>query len=125
EQLPHNVKQHLAAYLQVPQLFDEVAAADHIVAALGNVRFDRIECLWEPLVLLAATLRERLGVPGMSRRTVLGFRDKGLMKAKIRAAGLRAPRAARVRTLAELDEAALHVGFPMVIKPISGAGSQD
>ena len=125
DQLPPEVKRALSAYVQVPELLDEAAAAEHIVRALGNVRFDRIEALWEPLVLLAATLRERWGIPGMSRDTVLGFRDKGLMKARLRKAGLRVPRAARVQGAAELLEAARHVGFPMAVKPIAGAGSKD
>jgi hypothetical protein len=44
---------------------------------------------WEPLVILAARLRERWGVPGMSVDVVRGFRDKQLMKERVRAAGLR------------------------------------
>ncbi len=47
---------------------------------------------WEPLVLLAARLRERFGIPGMSVDAVRGFRDKQLMKERVAAGG--APRAA-------------------------------
>jgi hypothetical protein len=43
-------------------------------------------------------LRERWGLPGMSVDTVRGFRDKQLMKERVRAAGLRVPRSRRVRT---------------------------
>ena len=47
------------------------------------------------MVLTAATLREYLGCPGMRRNVVLGFRDKEIMKARIRAAGLRVPHSFR------------------------------
>jgi hypothetical protein len=43
-------------------------------------------------VILAARIRERWGLPGMSVDTVRGFRDKQLMKERVRAAGLRVPR---------------------------------
>jgi biotin carboxylase len=86
---------------------------------------DRVLSNWEPLVILAARIRERWGMPGMSVDTVRGFRDKELMKARVRAAGLRVPRSRRVRSVAEIHAAAEEIGYPMVLKPIAGAGSAD
>jgi biotin carboxylase len=80
---------------------------------------------WEPLVMLAARLRERWGLPGMSAETVRGFRDKQVMKERLGAAGLRVPRSRRVRTAAEARAAADEVGFPLILKPIAGAGCAD
>jgi biotin carboxylase len=80
---------------------------------------------WEPLVLLAARLRERWGMPGMSPDTVIGFRDKQIMKERVRAAGLRVPRSKRVRTERDVRDAAAEIGFPLILKPIAGAGSAD
>ena len=77
------------------------------------------------MVLTAATLREYLGCPGMRRNVVMGFRDKELMKARIRAAGLRVPHSFRCVTEAEIRLAAEKIGFPVIIKPIAGAGSAD
>src|SRR5690606_4418599 len=57
--------------------------------------------------------------------TVQGFRDKQLMKERVAAAGLRVPRSARVRTAGEARAAAARLGYPLVLKPISGAGSAD
>ena len=59
---------------------------------------DRCEALWEPLTLPAAHIRKALGIPGMSPETVLGFRDKSIMKDRIAKAGLRVPYAFRCRT---------------------------
>jgi biotin carboxylase len=64
-------------------------------------------------------------MPGMSVDTVRGFRDKELMKLRLRAAGLRVPRSRRVRTAAEVHAAAEEVGFPLILKPIAGAGCAD
>jgi hypothetical protein len=121
--LPGEVKEALAAYLQVPSLFDEQAAADHLVPLLAQAGVDRVECLWEPLVLLAATLRDRLGIGGMSRDTVVGFRDKQVMKDRLAAAGVRVPRSQRAQTAVKVREAAAVIGYPLIVKPIAGAGS--
>src|SRR3712207_7260919 len=40
----------------------------------------QVECLWEPYMVLAARIRETLGVPGMTVEETLPFRDKELMK---------------------------------------------
>jgi biotin carboxylase len=62
---------------------------------------------------------------GMTVDAVSGFRDKQLMKERVAAAGLRVPRAVRVRTIAETRAAAEQIGFPLIVKPIAGAGSAD
>jgi hypothetical protein len=72
--------------------------------------------------MLAARLRERWGIPGMSVETCRAFRDKELMKTRLREAGLRVPRSARVHTAAEARSAAETIGYPIVLKPIAGAG---
>lgn len=123
--LPADVRRHLAGYVQVPSLMDEDSAAAAIAHALRGVTVDRIESLWEPTVLLAARLRDQLGIHGLSRDTALGFRDKELMKQRVRAAGLRVPHSRRVRSATEALDAAEAIGFPVVIKPIAGAGSAD
>jgi biotin carboxylase len=123
--LPHALRPHLADYLQVPRLLDEDDVIARVTAWLRGREVDRVLANWEVMVLTAARLRERFGVPGMSVDTVRGFRDKQLMKDRVAAAGVRVPRAARIRTLAEARAAAEQIGFPLVVKPIAGAGSAD
>jgi biotin carboxylase len=53
------------------------------------------------------------------------FRNKDLMKQKIVAAGIRTARHAAARSVAQVREAARDIGFPVIIKPIAGAGSMD
>jgi biotin carboxylase len=123
--LPVELRGHLADYLQVPRIMDEDDVIERVTAWLRGRSIDRVLANWEPLVILAARMRERYGLGGMSVDTVRGFRDKQLMKERVAAAGLRVPHSFRVRTVAEARAAAERVGYPLILKPISGAGSAD
>ena len=87
--------------------------------------FDRVICLWEPGVILAAKLREALGVAGMGVEHAVKFRDKDVMKQAVQAAGLRVPHFRRASSEIDVRIAAEEIGFPVIIKPIDGAGSMD
>lgn len=125
--LPTVAREHLTAYVQVASIMDEgnVIAAIQAQAATHGVRFERVECLWEPLMLLAARLREVLSVPGMSVAQTVPFRDKETMKQVLDAAGIRTPHHYRCNTAGEVREAAQQIGYPLIVKPIAGAGSAD
>ncbi|MBK9516228.1 MAG: ATP-grasp domain-containing protein [Anaeromyxobacter sp.] len=123
--LPAEVRPHLHDYLQVPRILDEDDVMARASAWLRGRAVDRVLANWEVLVQLAARLRERWGLPGMSPEVVRGFRDKELMKERVRAAGLRVPRSRRVTSEAEVRAAAEVIGFPLILKPIAGAGSAD
>ncbi len=125
EQLPAAVKPYLRDYLQVPRIMDEADVMERVSAWLQGRTVDRVLANWEPVVELAARLRERWGMPGMSLDTARGFRDKQLMKERVAAAGIRVPRSRRVKTAHEAREAAEEIGYPLILKPIAGAGSAD
>ena len=119
------LRRHLTDYLQVPSIMDEDDVSARVHAWLRGRAVDRVLANWEPLVMTAARLRERFELPGMSVDTVRGFRDKQLMKERVAAAGLRVPNAQRVRSIKEVWAVVEELGFPAIIKPISGAGSAD
>ena len=123
--LPPSLKRHLHDYLQVPRLLDDNDVVQRVHAWMRGREVDRVLANWEIMVLTAARLRERFGLGGMSHDAVSGFRDKQLMKDRVAAAGVRVPRAARIRTATDAREAAAKIGYPLVLKPISGAGSAD
>ena len=78
-------------------------------------------------MVLAARLREALGVPGMTRRRRRSpFRDKERMKQVARRGrpAHAAPRPLRQRRRGA-GTAAEQIGFPLIVKPIAGAGSAD
>ena len=123
--MPETARRAMAAYIQVRSLFDEAAAVREVVAELRGRRIDRVESNWEPLMLLAARLREALGAPGLTVAETIPFRDKEQMKRVLDAAGIRTPRHVAATTAAQCWEGAERIGFPVIVKPIAGAGSAD
>jgi len=122
--LPAAAREALAHHEHV-SLADE-AAVLHVVHGLSRqVRIDQVECLWEPYMMLAARLREELGIPGMTREQTEPFRDKELMKQVLDRADLRTPRHDSTETVAGVWAAAERIGYPLIVKPIDGAGSAD
>jgi hypothetical protein len=115
----------LAGYVRVADLWDEAAVLDEVRRLHERTPIDRIECLWEPGMILAARLREGLGIDGMGVEQTTWFRDKEAMKRRLDEAGIRTPRHARASRDAGVREAAERIGFPVVVKPIAGAGSAD
>jgi len=123
--LPEMTRKNLAAYVQVGSFADEDGVIADARRIASKVRVDRIECLWEPLMILAARMRETLGLPGMTVKETIPFRDKEEMKKVLDAAGIRTPKHGNAHTVAQVWEAAERIGFPLVVKPIAGAGSAD
>jgi hypothetical protein len=76
-------------------------------------------------MILAARIRESFGLPGMTVEQTVPFRDKERMKQVLDAAGVRTPRHASTTTVAGVWEAAERIGYPLIVKPIAGAGSAD
>jgi formate-dependent phosphoribosylglycinamide formyltransferase (GAR transformylase) len=125
--LPEPARSAVKAHLTVPDLWNEDAVVGRVVDEVRRVglRIDRVECLWEPAMFLAARLREALGTPGLTVADTIPFRDKQVMKEVLDAAGIRTPWHRRVRTRGECRAAAAEVGYPLIVKPIAGAGAVD
>ncbi len=122
--LPPAAREALAHYEHVP-LSDEAAVLAALRGLASHARIDQVECLWEPYMLLAAHVREAFGLSGMTVAQTLPFRDKERMKQVLDAAAIRTPRHASTTTVAGAWEAAEAIGFPLIVKPIAGAGSAD
>lgn len=123
--LPEPARHALAHYLQVEHLWDEQALIRTVRDINRRFPLDRVECLWEPGVLLAARLREALELPGLSVEQSRLFRDKELMKQRLDACGIRTPRHASATSESEVRAAAERIGYPLIVKPLAGAGSAD
>ena len=122
--LPDPAREALAHYEHIT-LTDEDAVLVALHGLAQHVSIDQVECLWEPYMILAARIRESFGVPGMTVEQTVPFRDKERMKQTIDAAGIRTPWHASATTVAAVWEAAEQVGYPLIVKPIAGAGSAD
>lgn len=125
QSLPYNARRSLSHYVQVRSLMDENELYEQLAQLSRHAAIDRLECLWEPFMLLAARLRERLGLPGMNVAQTEPFRDKEKMKQVLDRAGVRTPRHHQAHDEASIRHAAAQIGYPLVIKPLSGAGSAD
>jgi biotin carboxylase len=124
QDLPQAAREALAHYEHVP-LADEDAVLSALRGLSRHVGLDQVECLWEPYMILAARIREAFGLPGMTVQQTVPFRDKERMKQVLDAAGIRTPWHVSATTVAGVWEAAERVGFPLIVKPIAGAGSAD
>ena len=123
--LPDDVRHRLADYVRVNGFHDEADLVARARDYASRHRIDKVECLWEPLMIGAARIREALGLPGMTVEETVPFRDKEIMKQVLDRAGIRTPRHANAHTISEVREAVAAIGFPVIIKPIAGAGSAD
>jgi len=114
----------VSMHVQIRSWQDENAVLEQVAELARQVRIDRVECLWEPYMVLAARIREMLRLPGMTVSQTIPFRDKETMKQVLDAAGIRTPHHYRATTAEQVIEAAETIGFPVIVKPIDGAGSE-
>lgn len=123
--LPDIARESLVDYVRVRNLFDTAGVIETVKEYARRVRIDQVECVWEPGMILAAELREALGLPGMTVKQTVPFRDKEAMKKMLDAAGIRTPRHRSAVNDKQIRQAVEEIGFPVCIKPIAGAGSAD
>lgn len=122
--VPEPARGSLSAYFQVKSFADEAAVLEQVREISRQVRIDRVECLWEPYMVLAARIREMLDLPGLTVEQTIPFRDKEIMKRVLDAAGIRTPHHYSATTAKGVVESAEKVGYPVIVKPIDGAGSE-
>jgi hypothetical protein len=96
------------------------------VQAIGKAmgRVDRLLGMLEQIQVPLGEIRDRLGIPGMGARVANQFRDKGVMKDVLRAAGVPTARHGVVDSVEAAQRVANEVGFPLIVKPPDGAGSK-
>lgn len=87
-------------------------------------RVDRLLGHLEQLQIPLGQARDALGIPGMGETVARNFREKSQMKAVLAAAGVPVARHTLVHSPAELEAFIDKVGYPVVVKPPAGLGSQ-
>ncbi len=126
DQLTPEVLASISGYWRVKDLLDTgelVWAAKGLSQQFGPIY--RMFTEYELVQMSVAQARTELGIPGMSPDTMLSFRDKAVMKDRLRAAGVPCARHRSVETIQEALEFAAQVGFPLIIKPVSGVGARE
>ena len=123
---PRPLCDRLAAFVHVEDVLKPEALAQglRVIAARTGAPVDRVFGALEQLQLPIALARDLADVPGMGAQTVAGFRDKSVMKQRLRAAGVPCARYARVESPAALRRFAQDVGYPLILKPVDGLGTR-
>lgn len=99
-----------------------IQATEAFAREFGPV--DRLLGTLEQLQVPLGEARSACGIPGMSHAVALNFRDKARMKDVLRAAGLPVARHRLVAHPWDAHAFVAEVGFPIVIKPVSGVGAR-
>jgi carbamoylphosphate synthase large subunit len=123
EALDEQLKGWLHDYAQVPSVTDVEAMTRQVRRTQDTLWVDRIEATVEAHTLPTAQVREACTIPGTSVRTAWLCRDKPSMKQVLREAGVPTAASAAVGSAAEALAFAGQVGFPLIVKPRSGAGA--
>ena len=128
EDLPAGIRGRLAAHWRVDDVLDVAQLGSAVDALTGRLgRQKTVDCLFgafEHLQVPLAEVRERLGIEGMGVETAKNFRDKARMKSLLRGAGIPCARHVLAVNGEQALEFAAQTGFPLVVKPPSGAGAQ-
>jgi len=85
--------------------------------------FDYVISMTEVGLVPAARIRDALGLVGNSLTTVQLLKDKGLMRERLNSVGVSPVAAMRGVLQQDIMAFAEKYGYPMIIKPIDGAGS--
>jgi carbamoylphosphate synthase large subunit len=123
--LDEELKGWLAHYRQVPTVVDVGVMTDAVRWIQDKVWVDRLETTIEAHTLAAAQVRENCTIPGTSARTAWLCRDKPSMKQALRDAGVPTAASTAAQNAAEVQAFADAVGYPLILKPRTGAGALD
>jgi formate-dependent phosphoribosylglycinamide formyltransferase (GAR transformylase) len=125
EMLDDELKSWMAHYHQVPTVVDVGIMTDTVRWIQDKLWVDRLEATIEAHTLPVAQVRENCTIPGTSVRTTWLCRDKPSMKEALRSAGVPTAASAPAGTAAEVHAFVDAVGYPIILKPRSGAGALD
>jgi carbamoylphosphate synthase large subunit len=117
------LKSWLYHYEQVRSVTDVEAMINAVRWVQGKLWVDRLEATVEAHIMSTAQVREACTIPGTSVHTAWLCRDKPSMKEALRSVGVPTAASAAVSSAAGAHAFAGQVGFPLILKPRSGAGA--
>jgi formate-dependent phosphoribosylglycinamide formyltransferase (GAR transformylase) len=123
--LGDELRSWMTHYHRVPNVTDVGVMTDAVKWIQSKVWVDRLEATIESHTLPAAQVRENCTIPGISVHTTWLCRDKPSMKEALRAAGVPTAASTGADTADEVHDFANAVGYPLILKPRSGAGALD
>lgn len=121
--LDDQLKSWMVHYEQVGSVTNRAQMTEAVRKIQGMVWIDRMESTIEAHQMVAAQVREDLGIPGTSVRTTWLCRDKPSMKEALRQAGVPTAASTGADNADQVREFARKVGYPLILKPRDGAGA--
>lgn len=125
DMLDEQLKSWMAHYHQVPTVIDVGVMTDTVRWIQDKLWVDRLETTIEAHTLAVAKVRENCTIPGTSTRTAWLCRDKPSMKDTLRSAGVPTAASTAADNAEQVQAFADAVGYPLILKPRSGAGALD
>jgi formate-dependent phosphoribosylglycinamide formyltransferase (GAR transformylase) len=125
DHLDDELKGWMTHYHQVSTVVDAGILSDAVRWVQDKVWVDRLESTIEAHTMAAAQAREACTIPGTSVRTAWLCRDKPSMKEVLRAAAIPTAASAAVTSAADVHAFVADTGFPVILKPRTGAGALD
>ena len=123
--LDEELRSWMSDYHQVGNVTNVQWLTDTIRWIQSTLWVDRLETTIEAHTLPVAHVREATGIPGTSSRTAWLCRDKPSMKQALREAGVPTAASTAADTKEQVYDFADAVGFPLILKPRTGAGALD
>ena len=121
--LPDALKAQLDGYQQVPSVCDLETMTRAVQEIQRHSWVDRLEATIETHMICAAQVREATGIPGLSYEQTVLCRDKTVMKEFTRKNGIPGALSDAASSPNEVINFARKVGYPIILKPRSGAGA--
>jgi formate-dependent phosphoribosylglycinamide formyltransferase (GAR transformylase) len=125
EHLDDELRSWMVHYHQVHNVGDVAAMTDAVRWLQDKLWIDRLETTIEAHTLGVAEVRERCTIPGTSLRTAWLCRDKPAMKEALRAVGVPTAASTAADDAEQVRGFVAAVGFPIILKPRTGAGALD
>lgn len=123
--LDDELKSWMVHYEQVGSVTNLAEMTEAVRRIQGMVWVDRLESTIEAHQMVAAQVRETLGIPGTSVRTTWLCRDKPSMKEALRRAGVPTAASTGAESAEQVWQFARQVGYPLILKPRDAAGAAD
>src|SRR5688500_13801645 len=123
--LPPWQQSRISTSRQIPDVFNS-ANLISVLSELKSLRgkFHRILGATEQLQVPLAEVREALGLEGMDAATAHNFRDKSRMKTLFEDSGIPCAKHGTAHRINDALSFAKKSAYPIVMKPLAGAGSQ-
>jgi carbamoylphosphate synthase large subunit len=125
ESMDDQLRGWMSHYHHVQSVVDVRAMTDAVRWIQDKVWVDRLEATIEAHILPVAHVREACTIPGTSVRTAWLCRDKPSMKEALRQAGVPTAASTGANTAADVRAFAEAIGYPLILKPRTGAGALD